>query len=65
MYSLKNIWIWDMRLMELLKDYDVTIQYHPSKTNLVVDALTRKAVRIGSLSYLSVNKRPLGKEFIP
>ena len=26
--------------MELLKDYDCTIDYHPGKANVVVDALT-------------------------
>ncbi|WMV18762.1 hypothetical protein MTR67_012147 [Solanum verrucosum] len=28
------------RWMELLKDYDMTIQYHPSKANVVADALS-------------------------
>ena len=28
--------------MELIKDYDLEILYHPSKANVVVDALSRK-----------------------
>ena len=30
------------RWLELLKDYDCTIEYHPGKVNVVVDALSRK-----------------------
>ncbi|KAK8690916.1 hypothetical protein V6N13_074441 [Hibiscus sabdariffa] len=30
------------RWLELLKDYDLSIEYHPGKTNVVVDALSRK-----------------------
>ena len=30
--------------MELIKDYDCTIDYHPGKANKVVDALSRKAI---------------------
>ncbi|WMV58574.1 hypothetical protein MTR67_051959, partial [Solanum verrucosum] len=50
------------RWMELLKDYDLTIQYHPGKANVVADALSQKAVSMGSLSYLRVSKQPLAKE---
>ena len=30
--------------MELLKDYDCTIEYHPRKVNIVADALSHKTV---------------------
>ena len=39
-----------MRWMELLKDYDCTIDYHPGKANVVVDTLSRKST--GSLAYM-------------
>jgi hypothetical protein len=31
------------RWLELIKDYDLEVQYHPGKANVVVDALSRKA----------------------
>ena len=31
--------------MELIKDYDFMIDYHPRKANVVVDALSRKSVQ--------------------
>ena len=48
--------------MELLKDYDITILYHPGKTNVVANALSRKAGSMGSLAHLQVSRRPLARE---
>ena len=48
--------------MELLKDYDITILYHPGKANVVADALSRKAGSMGSLAHLQVSRRPLARE---
>src|SRR4051812_9290924 len=30
------------RWLELIKDYDLSLQYHPGKENVVADALSRK-----------------------
>ena len=48
------------RWLELLKDYDCTILYHPGKANVVADALSRKSM--GSLAHVSVYQRPLAKK---
>jgi hypothetical protein len=31
------------RCLELIKDYELEIHYHPSKANVVADALSRKS----------------------
>ena len=38
------------RWLELLKDYDMEVKYHPGKANVVVDALSRKSTN--SIAYL-------------
>ena len=46
------------RWMELLKDYDCTIEYHPGKVNVVADTLNRKSsssiahLQLGSIGNL-------------
>ena len=50
MFIQKELNLRKMRWMELLKDYDCIIDYHPGKVNVVVDALSRKST--GSLAYM-------------
>ena len=44
-------------MLELIKDYDCTIEYNPRKANVVVDALSQKPK--GSYAYLQTVYRPL------
>jgi hypothetical protein len=41
-FTLKNLNMRQRRWLELIKDYDLSLQYHPGKTNVVADALSRK-----------------------
>ena len=43
--SQRELHLRQRRWMELIKDYDCVIDYHPGKTNVVVDALSRKSVQ--------------------
>ena len=43
--------------MELIKDYDCIIEYHPRKANVVVDALSYKP--IANLASMKVVQLPL------
>ena len=61
-FTQKDLNLRQRRWMELLKDYDITILYHPGKANVVADALTRKAGSMGSLAHLQVSRRPLARE---
>ena len=46
--------------MELLKDYDCSILYHPGKANVVADALSRKLA--GSFAHINTGRRSIIKE---
>ena len=59
LFKLRELNLRQMRWLELLKDYDITIIYHPGKANVVANALSRKTTSMGSLAYILVGERPL------
>ena len=42
------------------KDYDISVHYHPSKANVVADALSR--LSMGGVSHIDDEKKDLVKE---
>ncbi|XP_070017495.1 uncharacterized protein [Nicotiana sylvestris] len=59
-FKQKELNLRQRRWLELLKDYDIDILYHPGKANVVADALSRKSM--GSLAHLEDHQRPLAME---
>ena len=45
--------------LELLKDYDMSVLYHPHKANVVADALSR--VYMGSVGHVNDDKKEIVK----
>ncbi|KAH0746323.1 hypothetical protein KY285_007980 [Solanum tuberosum] len=48
------------RWLEFLKDYDMSVHYHPGKANVVADALSR--VSMGSLAHVDIGNREMARE---
>ncbi|GLT29333.1 hypothetical protein SLA2020_042070 [Shorea laevis] len=57
-FTQKELNMRQRRWLELLKDYDLTISYHPGKANKVADALSRKSSGTAS-SILATQKEVL------
>ncbi|CAL9002595.1 unnamed protein product, partial [Prunus brigantina] len=49
LFTQKELNLRQRRWLELIKDYDCTIEHHPGKANVVADALSRKSS--GSIAY--------------
>ena len=59
-FSQKELNLRQRHWMELLKDYDMSLHYHPRKANVVADALSR--LSMGSLSHVEEGKKEMVKD---
>lgn len=59
-FTQKELNMRQRRWLELLKDYDCTILYHPGKANVVADALSRKSR--GTLAVLLTKEKRILKD---
>ena len=48
-FTQKELNMRQRRWLELIKDYDLSVQYHPGKANVVEDALSRKACSLNAM----------------
>ncbi|XP_075478906.1 uncharacterized protein LOC142519762 [Primulina tabacum] len=62
LFTQKELNMRQRRWIELLKDYDLTISYHPGKANKVADALSRK--NMGKVILASLSAQPCLQETI-
>ncbi|KAH0739920.1 hypothetical protein KY290_038625 [Solanum tuberosum] len=56
----KKLHLRQRRWLELLKDYDLSILYHPGKDNVVADFLSR--LSMGSIAHIKEGRRELAKD---
>src|SRR5687767_907514 len=59
-FTQKDLNLRQRRWLELLKDYNMSVLYHPGKANVVPDALSR--VSMGSVAHVNDDKKELVKE---
>ncbi|KAH0732763.1 hypothetical protein KY289_003951 [Solanum tuberosum] len=59
-FTKKELNLRQRRRLELLKDYDMSILYHPCKANVVADALSR--LSMGITAHVEEEKRELAKD---
>jgi hypothetical protein len=60
MFTQNDLNLRQRRWLELIKDYDLGINYHPRKANVVADALSRKkywnAIRVAKRNQISQSR---------
>jgi len=59
-FTQRELNIRQRRWLELLKDYDISVLYHPGKPNVMADALSR--VSMGSVSHVVEGKKELARD---
>ncbi|KAH9763231.1 Endonuclease [Citrus sinensis] len=60
LFTQKELNLRQRRWLELVRDFDCSINYHPSKANVVADALSRKSS--GCMAHLITMQSPLVKD---
>ena len=69
-FTQKELNLRQRRWLELIKDYDMKLHYHPGKANVVADALSRKSyantlISAGLSKELAEDLRELRLELVP
>ena len=57
LFTQKELNLRQRRWLELIKDYELIIEYHPGKANVVADALSQKSS--ATLAYICTTYMPL------
>ncbi|WMV54778.1 hypothetical protein MTR67_048163 [Solanum verrucosum] len=59
-FTQKELNLHQRRWLEFLKDYDMSVHYHPGKANVVADALSR--LSMGSVAHVEEERKELAKD---
>ena len=60
MFTQKEFNLCHRRWLEFLKDYDMSVHYHPGKENVVADALSR--LSMGSVTHVEEERKEIVKD---
>ena len=60
LFTQKELNLRQRRWLELLKDYDMSVLYQPSKSNMIADSLSH--INMGSVSHIYEAKKDLVKD---
>ena len=59
-FTQKELNLRQRRCLEFLKDYDMSVHYHPGKENVVADALSR--LSMGCVAHVEEKRKELVKD---